>query len=237
MRPDGRDGVVPRRWTLHRLNNGLIFSATYHGVRTLPRAVSYAIGDDRHVDRMAVDARVPGGDRRQPSRDFSGRERRGAAAAGARNLPRLRIRQHRFPSRSRSHRRRTGPVRAHARRLTSFSNGSSSEGRGIIVVTGHCGNWEMGSFLMRRTVAARSRSSRWQRRTPTSIAFGTPYASVSGRTRSKCGNRLTPRSRFGGVSARTRWLPLLMDRHLGRDRVGGDAPRDGMRGSCERRRC
>jgi len=36
--------VVPRRWTLHGLNNGLIFSATYHGVRILPRAVSYAIG-------------------------------------------------------------------------------------------------------------------------------------------------------------------------------------------------
>ena len=36
---------APRRWNLHGLNNGLIFSATYHGVRVLPRAVSYAIGD------------------------------------------------------------------------------------------------------------------------------------------------------------------------------------------------
>jgi len=35
---------VPRRWTLHGLNNGLIFSAMYHLVRWLPRAVSYAIG-------------------------------------------------------------------------------------------------------------------------------------------------------------------------------------------------
>ena len=42
--PAGRDGIVPRRWTLHGLNNGPVFHATYHGVRTLPRAVSYRIG-------------------------------------------------------------------------------------------------------------------------------------------------------------------------------------------------
>ena len=34
-----------------------------------------------------------------------------------------------------------------------------AEGRGIIVVTGHCGNWETGSLLMRRTVATLSRSA------------------------------------------------------------------------------
>src|SRR6185369_4583680 len=33
-----------RRWTLHGLNNGMIFGATYRGVAVLPRAVSYAIG-------------------------------------------------------------------------------------------------------------------------------------------------------------------------------------------------
>jgi lauroyl/myristoyl acyltransferase len=35
---------VPRRWTLHGLNNGAIFGATYHGVGVLPRSISYAIG-------------------------------------------------------------------------------------------------------------------------------------------------------------------------------------------------
>ena len=34
-----------RRWTLHGLNNGAIFGATCRGVAVLPRAVSYAIGD------------------------------------------------------------------------------------------------------------------------------------------------------------------------------------------------
>ena len=36
--------TVPRRWTLHGLNSGGIFSLTYHGVRVLPRRVSYGIG-------------------------------------------------------------------------------------------------------------------------------------------------------------------------------------------------
>jgi hypothetical protein len=36
--------ALPRRWTLHGLNNGAIFSATHAGVSRLPRRVSYAIG-------------------------------------------------------------------------------------------------------------------------------------------------------------------------------------------------
>src|SRR4051812_14179849 len=34
----------PRRWTLHGMNNGAIFACTYHGVRRLPRRISYGIG-------------------------------------------------------------------------------------------------------------------------------------------------------------------------------------------------
>src|SRR5258705_2523130 len=40
---DRRD-AMPRRWTLHGLNNGAIFGATYRGVGVLPRSISYAIG-------------------------------------------------------------------------------------------------------------------------------------------------------------------------------------------------
>src|SRR4051812_37876068 len=41
--PERRD-AVPRGWTLHGLNNGAIFGATYRAVMRLPRRVSYAIG-------------------------------------------------------------------------------------------------------------------------------------------------------------------------------------------------
>ena len=50
LRADGpgiaaeRRASLPRRWTLHGLNNGLIFNATCCGVSFLPRSVSYAIG-------------------------------------------------------------------------------------------------------------------------------------------------------------------------------------------------
>jgi len=43
--PDARSTLEPRRWTLHGLNNGAIFRATCAGVRWLPKAASYAIGD------------------------------------------------------------------------------------------------------------------------------------------------------------------------------------------------
>src|SRR4051794_41632007 len=33
------------RWNAGAFNNGLIFGLTYHGVRWLPRACSYALGD------------------------------------------------------------------------------------------------------------------------------------------------------------------------------------------------
>ena len=36
--------ALARRWTLHGLNNGIIFGATLRGVGALPRRVSYAIG-------------------------------------------------------------------------------------------------------------------------------------------------------------------------------------------------
>jgi lauroyl/myristoyl acyltransferase len=152
-----RDGVVPRRWTLHGLNNGLIFSATYHGVRVLPRSVSYAIG--------TVGTWI------------AWKLMRTCRAAIADNLRAI------FPDESETalERRALSTFRAYAfdsidflRALDTpdapalFDHTSEShklferllsEGRGIIVVTGHCGNWEMGSFLMRRSEPRRQSHS------------------------------------------------------------------------------
>ena len=55
---NGRGGqatraAAPRRWTLHGLNNGLIFSATYHGVRLLPRGAVVRDRRRRDLDRCA----------------------------------------------------------------------------------------------------------------------------------------------------------------------------------------
>ena len=148
----GRDGVVPRRWTLHGLNNGLIFSATYHGVRRLPRTVSYVIGTLGTLLAWML--------------------MRTCRAAVADNLRAI------FPDESEAQlqRRALATFRAYAfdsidflRAIEASERDAHSlfdhtaesqvlferllaEGRGIIAVTGHCGNWEMGSVLMQRTV-------------------------------------------------------------------------------------
>jgi len=145
---------VPRRWTLHGLNNGLIFTATYHGVRMLPRAVSYAIGT---IGTWIAWASM-----------------RTCRAAVADNLRAV------FPEETEAalQRRALATFRAYAcdsidflRALDApdahelFDHTSEShrlferllaEGRGIIVVTGHCARWPHGS-----------RSSLWRKRAPT----------------------------------------------------------------------
>ncbi len=65
-----RDGVVPRRWTLHGLNNGLIFSATYHGTCAAASGVAQALGKVGTWIALEADAHTPRGDRRQSPRDL-----------------------------------------------------------------------------------------------------------------------------------------------------------------------
>ena len=94
-----------------------------------------------------------------------------------------------------------------------------ADGRGIIVVTGHCGNWEMGSLLMKRTVAAHL----------TIIAMAEANADVN-RIRTEIRARLgaetleVRQSLDTALQIRRRlgenqMIAMLMDRHLGRDRV------------------
>jgi KDO2-lipid IV(A) lauroyltransferase len=141
--------AVPRRWTLHGLNNGLIFSATRKGVSFLPRSVSYAIG---HVGTW-----------------IAWRTMASSRAAIADNLAAL------FPGESRGQleRRALDTFRSYARDVIDFLralsasdseaeelfhiaepylalfDGLRAEGRGIILVSGHFGNWEVGGVLFR----------------------------------------------------------------------------------------
>ena len=141
--------MEPRRWTLHGLNNGRIFTATCAGVRALPRAVSYAIG---HVGTW-----------------LAWRLTHSARGALVDNLRAL------FPGEDERalERRALDTYRAYARDIIDFLRAASlppqqardlfvasethrqvftdllAEGRGIILVTGHYGNWEIGSILIR----------------------------------------------------------------------------------------
>lgn len=214
-----RAGAIPRRWTLHGLNNGLIFNATCRGVAVLPRSVSYAIGDAgtwlawRLMDRT-----------------------RDAVADNLRAL---------FPHESERdlERRALSTLRAYARDVIDFLRALNAtdeeahhlfsarpedgrlfqdllaQNRGIILVTGHYGNWEVGSVFMRRvfdfplTIVAMAEASEEVNRIRREIRdrLGTDTIEV----RKSMDTALQIRRRL----ADNRIVAMLMDRHMGRDRV------------------
>jgi lauroyl/myristoyl acyltransferase len=218
LHESGRDGVVPRRWTLHGLNNGLIFSATYHGVRVLPRAVSYAIGTIGTwiawtLMRTCREALADNLRAMFPDESERALQRRALAT----------FRAYAFDS--------IDFLRAlHAPDAPDLFDDLSAthelferllaEGRGIIVVTGHCGNWEMGSFLMRRTVAARLTIIAMAEASPDVNRIRNSIRERLGaetlEVRQSFDTALQIRRRLGD----NQMVAVLMDRHLGRDRVG-----------------
>lgn len=210
---------APRRWTLHGLNNGLIFGATYRGVRALPRAVSYAIG---HAGTW-----------------IAWRTMTRTRAAIADNLAAV------FPGESRAtlEQRALLTLRSYARDVIDFlralghaASGPErvfeiedehprlfarlrEHGKGIILVTGHFGNWEIGSMLIGNilrlplTIVAMSEADATVNRIRLEIrelmraetievrqSFDTPLQI----RRSLADNRI---------------VAMLVDRHYGRDRI------------------
>lgn len=215
----GRAEVTPRRWTLHGLNNGLIFSATCRGVRVLPRQVSYTIGDAS----TWIASRVMG-------------HTMDALADNLRAVcpeePLVRLEQ-----------RARLTLRSYARDVIDFLRALDmpadhaeamfhyqpehaqlfadllAKGRGIIIVTGHYGNWEIGGVAMSRlfklplTVVAMAEASQEvnqiRRRIRDSLGVETLEVRQSLDTALQLRKRL----------ADNRVVAMLMDRHLGRDRV------------------
>jgi KDO2-lipid IV(A) lauroyltransferase len=214
-----RGQPVPRRWTLHGLNNGLIFAATYHLVSFLPRPVSYAIG---HVGtwlawRLMPDTRLAVADNLRalfPLESALQLERR--ALTTLRSYARDVIDFLRALE--------TPPADAHRlfearpRDLDLF-NGLLADGRGLILVTGHYGNWEVGSVFMRHvfgtglTIVAMAEANddvnRIRRKMRERLGTETIEVRKSFDTALQIRRRLAE----NGIVA------MLMDRHLGRDRV------------------
>jgi lauroyl/myristoyl acyltransferase len=217
--PPGRDAApVPRRWTLHGLNNGLIFNGTYRGVRVLPRQVSYGIG--------------------QVGTWIAWRSMAETRQAIAANLGAI------FPAETREalERRALDTLRSYARDTIDFVRALSpsghtedmfevareyltlfrdlrAQGRGILLVTGHYGNWEIGSLLIRRaldlplTIVAMSEASPEVNRIRREIrdVIGAETLEV----RQSLDTALQIRRRL----ADNQIVAMLIDRHYGRDRV------------------
>jgi lauroyl/myristoyl acyltransferase len=217
--PAERRDAVPRRWTLHGLNNGTIFSATRRGVAVLPRGVSYAIGDAGtwlawHLMRHT----------------------RGAIAD---NLAAV------FPGESASalERRARSVLRTYARDVIDFIRSLSApqatlhtlfdyradeaqmfidvlaQGRGLILVSGHYGNWEAGGVFLRRvvdvplTIMAKTEADPEVNRQRREIRDLLGVESI------EIGQSLDTALQIRRRLADNHVVAFLMDRHIGRDRV------------------
>jgi lauroyl/myristoyl acyltransferase len=210
---------APRRWTAHGLNSGSIFAATCRGVRVLPRGVSYAIG---HVGAWIAWRAMPRTDAavadnlRAIFPDESERKLRRRALDGYRSYTRDAI----------DFLRAISVDQAAARRMFDIDTeyldqlkALHAQGNGIILVGGHHGNWEVGSVLMSRllqlplTVVAMREASPEVNRIRTEIRHRLGVETLEVR------QSLETPLQIRRALAQGRFVAMLVDRHLGRDRV------------------
>jgi KDO2-lipid IV(A) lauroyltransferase len=209
----------PRRWTLHGLNNALIFRLTLAGVRRLPRRVSYAIGsagswlawrlmtdtNDAIADNLAaVCLDEPLASRRRRALEvYRSYTRDSIDFIRALSAPDEEVR---------------AMFSADAADIERF-RGLVAAGRGAIIVTGHFGNWESGAILMRRvfelplTVVAMREANDQVNEMRRRIRDGIGVATLEVR------QALDTALQIRRELAANRAVALLMDRHLGRDRL------------------
>jgi len=213
-----RGGLASPRWTLHGLNNGFIFGATCKIVGAVPRRLTYAIGEFstwlgwRLMDRTRLaiadnlGAIVPG----EP---LAARERRAldTLRAYARDvIDFLRA----IAATDDAQRQMFDFAPEHEQMFKTLL----AEGRGIILVTGHYGNWEVGSVLMRifhlpLTIVAMAEANPDVNRRRREIRDRLGVETIE--VRKSLDTALQIRRRL----ADNRIVAMLMDRHVGRDRV------------------
>jgi KDO2-lipid IV(A) lauroyltransferase len=210
---------VPRRWTVHGLNSGLIFAATYHGVRILPRSLCYGIG---HVGSWIAWRLMPGSN-----------------AAVADNLRAIFADE----AEDRLLRRALDVYRSYTRDAIDFlkavSAGDASAqqmfeidperiatlqalhaaGHGIILVTGHYGNWEAGAVLMTRFLRLPLTVVAMREANPEVNRIRQRIRDLLGVETLEVRQSLDTPLQIRQALSENRFVALLVDRHLGRDRV------------------
>ena len=199
------------------MNNGLIFGITYHGVRRLPRPVSYAIG---HIGSSLVARWAPRSTEaivenlRPVFPAESDAALRGRALETYRSYTRDAIDFLRAIEDPNVERAFDIDDLTRERALAIHDGG-----RGAILVTAHFGNWEAGSLLMARalrlplTVVAMREADETVNRIRSSIRARIGIETIE--VRQSLDTPLKIRAALG----QNRFVALLVDRHLGRDRV------------------
>lgn len=209
--------AAPVRWHARGLNNRLIFGATCYGVTHLPARVSYALG---HVGTWLACRLM-----RDGTQGLVENVRVVRPHASDRDLHRLALETYRSYGRDvidfirgLDMDRETLARRVHEFDDTRFA-AVLAEGRGVIVAGGHFGNWELGGVALRRlrdvplTVVGRPEASPFvgQLRQRMRESLGIETIEI--------GQALDTALRIRRILESNGAVALLLDRHLGRDRV------------------
>jgi lauroyl/myristoyl acyltransferase len=205
------------RWHAGALNNGLIFGATYHLVTRLPRAVSYAIG---HAGTWLACQLM-----RDGTRAIVDNLRVVRPGATERELKRLALLTYRSYARDTIDFIRSLVMdrTAFEPMMASFDGGRLDNllagGRGVVIVGGHFGNWELGGVALRllhgypMTVVGKAEASpavgEIRRRMRESLGIDTL----------EIGQMLETALRIRRLLAANGVVAMLLDRHVGRDRI------------------
>src|SRR2546428_8564861 len=205
------------RWHAGALNNGLIFGATYHAVTRLPRICSCAIG---HVGTWLAFHLT-----RDGTRALVDNFRVVRPEATERELKRLALLTYRTYALDtidfiRSLVMSPAQVAAlMAERRSDPLDALMSQHRGVIVVGGHFGNWELGGVALRLlngypvTVVGKPETSpvvgEFRRRKRDSLGIETL----------EIGRMLETALQIRRALAANGIVAMLLDRHLGRDRI------------------
>jgi len=205
------------RWHAGALNNGLIFGATYYGCTWLPRACSYALG----YTGTWIAYRFM----RQGTRALVENLRVVRPEASEKELQRLALLTYRSYGRDTiDFIRSLGMRRAQLEPMVSGVDTRRldnllADKRGVILVGGHFGNWELGGVALRLlhgyplTVVGKSEASpivgRFRRHMRDSLGIETL----------EIGQMLETALQLRRLLADNRIVAMLLDRSLGRDRV------------------
>lgn len=220
VRADELAAVKKVRWAAHALNNGFIFTATYHGVSHIPVRLSYGIGkigtwlackSMRRVTSAVVD------NLREVFPDLSEKDLEALALLTYRSYAYDTIDFIRSLSR---------PTEELAGKIVNLDRSIFdrllAEGKGILLVAAHFGSWELGAVILRKllgyplTMVALPEPSEGVNRIRTDMrtSLGVELLEV----RQGIDTPLQIRRHL----ADNRIVGMLLDRHLGRDHIAVD---------------
>jgi len=215
---DRRDDV-PRGWTRHALNNGTIFSATYRGVGVLPPVVSHAIGRVgtwlawrlMHETRSAIADNLRAVFPDEPQATLERRARRTLGAYACDVIDFIRALQ--APD------DKVCGLFDYVPSDAELFFSELARGKGIILVSGHFGNWEAGGIFLRRVIKLPVAVVALPEPDPDVDRVRREIRERIGADTIQVGQSLDTALQIRRRLAANSIVAFLMDRHVGRDRV------------------